>query len=126
MPCGKESYDRVVSNTKKLYEAEVPYALGTDNGAPVPRAFLAHLELKLLVEDVGLTPFQAITLATQSSAEALRIPDLGTIEPSKIASFIVLDANPLEDITNTQRISGVYLRGREIDRPAFKNRYMSR
>ena len=123
---GKEVYDRIVRNTKKLYEAGVPYALGTDNGGPAPRAFLAHLELKLLVEDVGLTPSQAITLATQSSAKALRLADLGTIEPGKIASFIVLDANPLDDITNTQRISGVYLRGREIDRAAFKNRYMSR
>ena len=61
-----------------------------------------------------------------SSAKALQLADIGTIEPGKIASFIVLDANPLDDITNTQGISGVYLRGREIDRAAFKNRYMSR
>jgi len=125
MPFGKELYERIVRNTKKLYEAGVPHALGTDHGGPAPRAYVAHLELKLLVNDVGLTPSEAITLATQSSAKALQLVDLGTIEPGKIASFIVLDANPLDDITNTQRISRVYLRGHEIDRLAFKNRYVS-
>jgi imidazolonepropionase-like amidohydrolase len=44
----------------------------------------------------------------------------GTIEPSKSADFIVLDANPLDDITNTRKISSVYLRGAAVDRSAYK------
>ena len=71
----------------------------------------------MLVKDVGLTPSQAINLSTQAAARALELDrHLGTMQSGKDASFIVLDANPLDDITNTRRIAKVYLRGREIDR----------
>ena len=58
----------------------------------------------------------AILMATRNGAEFLRIADGGTIEANKSADFIVLDANPLDDITNTRKISAVYLRGQEVDR----------
>ena len=56
----------------------------------------------------GMTPMQVIVAATRNSAEFLRMADAGTLQAGKSADFIVLDANPLDDITNTRRISSVY------------------
>jgi imidazolonepropionase-like amidohydrolase len=113
------TYGYMTRNTAKLYKAGVPYALGTDAGGP-PRGFDYHVEMELLVKDVGLTPAQVITMSTQSAARALELDrHLGTVEPGKDASFVVLDANPLDDITNTRRIARVYLRGHEVDRAGF-------
>jgi imidazolonepropionase-like amidohydrolase len=64
----------------------------------------------------GMTPMQVIVAATRNSAEFLRIADTGTLQTGKSADFIVLDANPLDDITNTRRISAVMLRGAAVDR----------
>ena len=52
-------------------------------------------------------------------AEFMRLTDAGTVESGKAASFIVREANPLDDITNTRRIRDVYLRGQHIDRSAY-------
>ena len=65
-------------------------------------------------------PAQAIVAATRNSAEFLRLTDAGTLEVGKSADFIVLDANPLDDITNTRRIASVYLRGAMVDRAPFR------
>jgi imidazolonepropionase-like amidohydrolase len=64
----------------------------------------------------GMTPMQVIVAATRNGAELLRLADQGTIEAGKSADLIVLDANPLDDIKNTRRISAVYLRGVAVDR----------
>jgi len=61
--------------------------------------------------DAGLTPLEAIAAGTKTGAEILELHDLGTLAPGKSADFLVLDANPLEDIANTMRISSVYRRG---------------
>jgi imidazolonepropionase-like amidohydrolase len=68
----------------------------------------------------GLTPMQALVAATRNGAQFLRLNDAGTIEANKSADFLVLDANPLDNITNTRKISAVYLRGAQIDRAAFR------
>ena len=64
----------------------------------------------------GMTPMQVIVAATRNGAEFLRLADPGTLQAGKSADFIVLDANPLDDIANTRRISAVYLRGAAVDR----------
>ena len=60
--------------------------------------------------------------ATRTAAEVLRLNELGTVAAGKSADFIVLDANPLDDIANTKRIAKVYLRGHEVDRAALSTK----
>jgi imidazolonepropionase-like amidohydrolase len=68
----------------------------------------------------GMTPMQALVAATRNGAQFLRVTDTGTIETNKSADFLVLDANPLDDITNTRRIAAVYLRGAVVDRSSYR------
>jgi imidazolonepropionase-like amidohydrolase len=115
-------------NTARLYTAGVRIGLGTDTGGVTGGQFFglgSHIEMELLVTRVGLTPMQAIVIGTRTSAENLGLDDLGTLEPGKSADFIVLDANPLDNIANTRRIDRVYLRGREIPRAALSAKWHS-
>ena len=105
-------------NLVRLSKEGVSVAVGTDGNTP----WAAHVEMEDMVA-AGLTPAQVITAATKNGADYLRIADLGTIEQNKSADFIVLDANPLDDIRNTRRIAQVYLRGHEVNRQAMKNRW---
>jgi len=113
-------------NTAKLYAAGARIGLGTDTGGVTGGQFFGlgtHVELELLVTKVGLTPMQALVIGTRNSAENLGLTDLGTIAIGKSADFIVLDANPLDDIANTRRINRVYLRGEEIPRAALSAKW---
>jgi imidazolonepropionase-like amidohydrolase len=64
----------------------------------------------------GMSPADVIVAATQTAAEVIGLENMGTVATGNSADFIVLEANPLDDITNTRRIEAVYLRGDEIDR----------
>jgi imidazolonepropionase-like amidohydrolase len=98
-------------NLAKLNAAGVRITLGTDGNRP----WGPHEEMVDMVA-AGMTPMQVIVAATRNGAEFLRLADQGTLQPGKSADFIVLDANPLDDIANTRRISAVYLRGAAVDR----------
>lgn len=110
----------------KLTAAGVRVLLGTDAGALRDRFFgyNDHLELEEWVH-MGMTPGQAIVAATKTTAEALELNEMGTVAPGKSADFVVLDANPLDNIANTRRIASVYLRGKAIDRAGLRTAWRS-
>src|SRR5690606_40384883 len=95
---------------KAFKEHNVPMVAGTDAGmSGVVWGFSLHDELKFLVE-AGLTNEEALASATRLGAEWLEIGDkIGTIEIGKYADLILLDENPLENISNTRKISGVFV-----------------
>ncbi len=89
---------------------------GTDLAGPRIPGFSLHDELAMLVQ-AGLTPLQALQTATLNPAVVLhRTNDFGAVEPGKVADLVLLDANPLEDIRNTEDIRAVVLRGRLLAR----------
>ena len=98
-------------NLKKLSDAGVTIALGTDGNTP----WAPHVEMQDMVA-AGMTPAQVIVAATKNGAEFLRMARTGTIANGSIADFLILDANPLDDITNTRKISSVYLHGALVQR----------
>jgi imidazolonepropionase-like amidohydrolase len=98
-------------NLAVMNKAGARIVLGTDGN----RAWGPHEEMEDMVL-AGMTPMQVIVAATRNGAEFLRIADAGTLETGKSADFIVLDANPLDDITNSRKISSVVLRGVTLDR----------
>ena len=108
-------------NIAALYKADVHMALGShDAGGTRPLGWGSHMELEAFVNWVGMSPHQAIVSATSAAATLLGVDaQLGTLAPGKGADFIVLDANPLDDIRNTRRIFDVYLRGKRVDREAM-------
>jgi imidazolonepropionase-like amidohydrolase len=105
-----------LKNLKKVYDAGIPVALGTDSGAaPIrPYGFAEHMELQLLVQ-AGLTPLQAITVGTHNAAQLLHVSkEFGTLTPGLRANFIVLEKNPAEDIRNTESIVSVWKDGKQV------------
>ena len=112
----QDSFGIQARNLVKLHAAGMRIGFGEDgNGSGFP----AHQELADMVA-AGLTPSQVLVAATKTSAEILKLDQHGTIAPGKSADFVVLDANPLENILNTRKISRVHLRGQEVDRQALR------
>jgi len=104
-------------NTKKLSDAGVTIAMGTDTG-PAGRfmGYFELMELELMAK-AGLTPKQVLQSATRDAARCHKIDaDLGTLEVKKWADFVVLNADPLANISNTRQIADVYIAGNRVAR----------
>lgn len=111
-------------NFPKYIAAGARIVLGTDAGVSQKYSygFAEHHELGMYVR-LGLTPAEAIIAATSRPTEVLRINDTGVLAKGKRADFIVLNANPLEDIRNTREIDSVYLAGVRLDRAALQAKF---
>jgi imidazolonepropionase-like amidohydrolase len=117
-PPVQQTFGIQARNLAKLNAVGVRIGMGTDGSV----AWSHHLEMEDMVAS-GMTPAQVIVAATRNSAEILKLTDLGTVAAGKSADFLVLDANPLDTITNTRRIAAVYLRGAAVDRAALRARW---
>jgi imidazolonepropionase-like amidohydrolase len=107
-------FERAKANFKKLADAGLPFGAGTDSGPPGRVAgYSGHWEMELMVA-AGVTPAQALHAATGGAAKILGAQDIGTLERAKWADFVVLDADPLQNILNTRKISAVYIAGRRV------------
>jgi imidazolonepropionase-like amidohydrolase len=102
-------------NLKTLSDAGVKIGFGTDSGIPTRfPGYFEHRELQLMVE-AGLTPMQAIMAATATNADILGgAKQFGTLQSGRRADFLVLDANPLDDIHNTEKLSAVWQSGKIV------------
>ncbi|NBD08080.1 amidohydrolase family protein [Corallococcus silvisoli] len=106
------------ANLKALYDAGVKVGFGTDSGATPLRipGYAEHRELKLLV-GAGLTPVQALALATGSAADLLKLKDRGRIKPGLRADFFIVEGDPAASIVAVDRITGVWRQGRQVAGP---------
>ena len=115
-PKQAELYGIQARNLKRLSDQGTRIVLGTDGNTP----WAPHQEMEAMAM-AGMTAMQVIVAATSRAAEFLRFTDTGTLQAGKNADMIVLDANPLDNITNTRRINAVYHRGQMVNRSAYPN-----
>ena len=116
-PEAQEAFGIQARNLARLSAEGVRIGFGTDGNV----AWSAHVELADMVAS-GMTPHDVLVAATGNSAELLGVSDAGTVAAGQSADFVVLAANPLDDITNTRQIDAVYLRGIAVDRDALRGR----
>ncbi len=120
----RPSFDAI--NTGKLHAAGVREVLGSDTAGDANRWLGLHtlLEFDNMVA-AGFTPMEMIVAATRDSAKVLRLDQLGMVATGKSADFIVLDANPLDNIANVRKINAVYLRGEAVDRAGLRAKWQA-
>jgi imidazolonepropionase-like amidohydrolase len=115
----KAGFEMNKINLKKLADAGVRIALGTDSGGAADRFFVQgyseHREMELMVQ-AGLTPMQVIQSFSKGASEALgNSKEFGTLAKGKAADLLVLEKNPLENITNMRSIQSIYLGGKKFE-----------
>ncbi len=101
-------------NLKKLSDAGVRIAFGTDTGPPARfQGYFEHMELQLMAK-AGLTPEQILRSATSEVARCLKLPGVGTLEAGKWADFDVFAKNPLQDVANSETLESVWIAGNRV------------
>ena len=116
----RRDYERACANLRKAYKAGVPFMAGTDSGfAVTPYGEWHARELEIFVEDLGLTPAEALRAATAVNAGFLVERDsVGVLETGRFADFIALDGSPLQNIAlllDKSRLRAVHIAGRKIE-----------
>lgn len=120
----RKEFQLEARNAMRLREAGMRFVEGTDTGQT--RFFIGYfnqLDLQTMV-GMGMTPNEVIVAATRDSAQIAHV-NSGLIAPGKNADFIVLNANPLDNIVNARRIDKVYLRGQEVDRAGLRAKWQA-
>jgi imidazolonepropionase-like amidohydrolase len=126
-PATLRRVDMLRANFPRMIQAGARLVLSTDAGV-IPKysfGWAAHHEMEMYVK-FGLTPADAIVASTSRPTEVLHTPDTGALAKGKRADFVVLNANPLEDIRNTRQIDSVFLNGVRLDRDALLRRWQSK
>jgi imidazolonepropionase-like amidohydrolase len=113
----KVALEQANRNLKKLSDAGVKIAMGTDTGPPARfQGYFELMELEMMAK-AGLTPRQVLASATRDAARCMKLDnEVGTLEANKWADFVALDADPLVDISNVRKIAGVYIAGNAVQR----------
>jgi imidazolonepropionase-like amidohydrolase len=112
---GRKVFAKDLEVVREMKRAGVPILAGTDGAYPQGGESL-HGELELLVQ-AGLTPLEALQSATRDAAQFMGVSKgVGTVEQGKVGDLVLLDANPLENISNTRRIDGVFLQGQFLSK----------
>ena len=116
--------ENLAYNFPKYIAAGARLVLGTDAGLSQKYSygFAEHHEIGMYVR-LGLTPAEAIIASTSRPTEVLQIKDTGVLAKGRRADFLVLNANPLENIRNTREIDSVYLYGAKLDRAALEAKF---
>jgi imidazolonepropionase-like amidohydrolase len=116
----RTQYGILQRSLARLARANAKITLGCDTGLEDHLFGMSEQHELESMAMAGMTPMQVIVAATSRPAEYLKLTAMGVLAAGKEADFLVLDANPLDNITNTQRISRVYIRGAEVDRLAMR------
>ncbi len=112
----KMALEVALKNLKILSDSNVTISFGTDSGVATRfPGYFEHLEMQMMA-DAGMQPMKIITAATKDAANCLQLKNVGSLSSGNWADFIVLDKNPLDDISNTKSISSVWISGKKIER----------